>query len=149
MEDRTRKMKWRREDEDGDTEKHTNTGSEPKVTNFIQKYHPSFSYRSPFYRVRGIGLMTRGRVSCSWLGLALVVTVSRRLFAYEKLRNIAILPSSVRDSLDDRWLRLCREGGVDVNGCGLDEVNWVSFGNFGLSGVGVDVILLARIDGVD
>ena len=42
MEDRTRKMKWRREDEDGDTEKHTNTISEPKVTNFIQKYHVSF-----------------------------------------------------------------------------------------------------------
>ena len=40
-------------------------------------------------------------------------------------------------------------GGVDVNGCGLSEVNWVSFGNFGLSGGGVDVILLARIDDVD
>ena len=39
MEDRTRKMKCRQEDEDGDTEKHTNTGSEPKVTNFIQQYH--------------------------------------------------------------------------------------------------------------
>ena len=87
--------------------------------------------------------MSRGRVACSWLGLALMVTVSRRLFAYEKLRNFAILLSSVRESLDDRWLRLFPVGGVDVNGCGLGEVNWVSFENFGLSGGGVDVILLA------
>ena len=57
-------MKWRRKEEDGDTEKHTNTGSEPKVTNFIQNIISVFVYNVLFYRVRR-GLMAKRRDGCT------------------------------------------------------------------------------------